>query len=246
MCIESRKEPWELWLLKRERRAGPYCQLEDQHRRVNPMVLAPTMSLHINTNPKTPVVCPLLLHSTWVMTSLSLSLSLSLKLHHKYPHQGSPFPSPPPPTLYSLISLSILCIVASLPCTKLLTFSLNSKMAIRKSNKLSQTAVLKQILKRCSSLGKKNDYDEDGLPLDVPKGHFAVYVGEKRSRYIVPISFLTHPEFQCLLRQAEEEFGFDHDMGITIPCEEVVFRSLTSMLRWNKAKSLMGFLEEDG
>ena len=162
---------------------------------------------------------------------LSLSLSLSLKLHHKYPHQGSPFPSPPPPTLYSLISLSILCIVASLPCTKLLTFSLNSKMAIRKSNKLSQTAVLKQILKRCSSLGKKNDYDEDGLPLDVPKGHFAVYVGEKRSRYIVPISFLTHPEFQCLLRQAEEEFGFDHDMGITIPCEEVVFRSLTSMLR---------------
>ncbi|KAL3515083.1 hypothetical protein ACH5RR_021985 [Cinchona calisaya] len=106
-------------------------------------------------------------------------------------------------------------------------------MAIsRKSNKLPQTAVIKQILKRCSSLGKKNGgYDEDGLPLDVPKGHFAVYVGENRSRYIVPISFLTHPEFQCLLRRAEEEFGFDHDMGLTIPCEEVVFRSLTSMLR---------------
>lgn len=110
-------------------------------------------------------------------------------------------------------------------------------MAVRKSSKLPQAAVLKQILKRCSSLGKKqhgsssSSYDEDGgLPLDVPKGHFAVYVGEHRSRYIVPISFLTHPEFQCLLRQAEEEFGFDHDMGLTIPCEEVVFRSLTSML----------------
>lgn len=108
-------------------------------------------------------------------------------------------------------------------------------MAIRKPNKLPQTAVLKQILKRCSSLGKKNNnnngYDEDGLPLDVPKGHFAVYVGENRTRYIVPISFLTHPEFQTLLRRAEEEFGFDHEMGLTIPCEEVVFRSLTSMLR---------------
>ncbi|XP_004230993.1 protein SMALL AUXIN UP-REGULATED RNA 12 [Solanum lycopersicum] len=105
-------------------------------------------------------------------------------------------------------------------------------MAIRKSNKMPQAAILKQILKRCSSLGKKNSYnDEDHLPIDVPKGHFAVYVGENRSRYIVPISFLTHPEFQCLLRQSEEEFGFDHDMGITIPCEEVVFRSLTSMLR---------------
>lgn len=110
-------------------------------------------------------------------------------------------------------------------------------MAIRKSSKLPQTTVLKQILKRCSSLGKKHGYDEDGLPLDVPKGHFAVYVGENRSRYIVPISFLTHPEFQCLLRQAEEEFGFDHDMGLTIPCEEVVFRSLTSTLRWRKTKN---------
>ena len=104
-------------------------------------------------------------------------------------------------------------------------------MALRKSNKLSQTAVLKQILKRCSSLGKRQGYDQEGLPLDVPKGHFAVYVGENRTRYIVPISFLTRPEFQSLLQQAEEEFGFDHEMGLTIPCEEVVFESLTSMLR---------------
>ncbi|MBA0705873.1 hypothetical protein Golax_018025 [Gossypium laxum] len=106
-------------------------------------------------------------------------------------------------------------------------------MAIsRKSNKLAQTAMIKQILKRCSSLGKKQSYgDEQGLPLDVPKGHFVVYVGENRSRYVVPISFLTRPEFQSLLHQAEEEFGFDHDMGLTIPCEEVLFQSLTSMLR---------------
>ncbi|KAL8027818.1 hypothetical protein ABFX02_14G121800 [Erythranthe guttata] len=107
-------------------------------------------------------------------------------------------------------------------------------MAIKKSSKLTQTAALKQMMKRCSSLGKRGNhhgYDEEGLPVDVPKGHFAVYVGENRSRYIVPISFLSHPEFQCLLRRAEEEFGFDHEMGLTIPCEEVVFRSLTSMLR---------------
>ncbi|XP_023007432.1 auxin-responsive protein SAUR50-like [Cucurbita maxima] len=108
-------------------------------------------------------------------------------------------------------------------------------MAIRKANKLPQPTVLKQILKRCSSLGKKTNngtYDDNDLPVDVPKGHFAVYVGENRSRFIVPISFLTHPEFQCLLRQAEEEFGFNHYMGLTIPCQEHVFRSLTSsMLR---------------
>ncbi|KAL3505383.1 hypothetical protein ACH5RR_035224 [Cinchona calisaya] len=103
-------------------------------------------------------------------------------------------------------------------------------MAIRKSNKFSQATMIKQIVKRCSSLGKKLNYDEEGLPLDVPKGYFVVYVGENRTRYIVPISLLSRPEFQSLLQQAEEEFGFNHDMGLTIPCEEVVFESLTSML----------------
>ncbi|KAF3647669.1 auxin-responsive protein SAUR50 [Capsicum chacoense] len=105
-------------------------------------------------------------------------------------------------------------------------------MAIAKSNKLPQVVLLKQILKKCSSLVKKHGYaDEVHLPVDVPKGHFAVYVGKNRTRYIVPISFLSHPEFQCLLRCSEEEFGFGHNMGITIPCEEFIFQSLTSMLR---------------
>ncbi|KAE9588346.1 hypothetical protein Lal_00002822 [Lupinus albus] len=106
-------------------------------------------------------------------------------------------------------------------------------MALGKSSKVPQKALLKQILKRCSSLGKKQGYDnEQGILLDVPKGHFVVYVGENRSRYIVPISILTTPQFQTLLHQAEEEFGFDHEKGLTIPCEEDVFElSLTSILR---------------
>ncbi|TXG67347.1 hypothetical protein EZV62_008622 [Acer yangbiense] len=59
----------------------------------------------------------------------------------------------------------------------------------------------------------------------VPKGHFAVYVGEtKKKRFVVPISYLKHPSFQNLLCQAEEEFGFDHLAGgLTIPCSEEVF-----------------------
>ncbi|KAI7752214.1 hypothetical protein M8C21_032962 [Ambrosia artemisiifolia] len=80
------------------------------------------------------------------------------------------------------------------------------------------------MVKRCSSLGRKQYHYED-----VPKGHFVVYVGQNRSRYIIPISFLSRPEFKRLLQQAEEEYGFDHDMGLTIPCEEHVFQSLTSM-----------------
>lgn len=151
--------------------------------------------------------------------SLSLSLPLSV---HKYPLCPVIPPSQPLHQLLILLSLS------KVKNKRLLVVE---EMAVRKSNKLSQAAALKQILKRCSSLGKKQSYGEDGLPQDVPKGHFAVYVGENRSRFIVPISYLAHPQFQTLLQMAEEEFGFHHDMGLTLPCEEVVFRSLTSTLR---------------
>ncbi|CAN1785230.1 Indole-3-acetic acid-induced protein ARG7 [Linum perenne] len=67
---------------------------------------------------------------------------------------------------------------------------------------------------------------------DVPKGFLAVYVGEsQKKRFVVPLSYLSQPLFQDLLSMAEEEFGFDHPMGgLTIPCSEEIFASVTSSL----------------
>ncbi|XP_073127451.1 auxin-induced protein 15A-like [Henckelia pumila] len=66
---------------------------------------------------------------------------------------------------------------------------------------------------------------------DVPKGHFAVYVGESHKRFVVPISYLNQPSFQELLHWAEEEFGYHHPMGhLTIPCTEDYFRNLIALL----------------
>lgn len=163
-------------------------------------------------NFKTPLVYSMPPHITRLCFKHKPSL-----LPNKYPLKSCN-PSPPLP----LFSSSSLFPLSSLPY--------HHYMAIRKSNKLPQTAALKQILKRCSSFGKKL-YEQQGLPDDVPKGHFAVYVGENRSRYIIPISWLDHPEIRSLLQRAEEEFGFKHEMGLTIPCEEVVFRSLTAMIK---------------
>nr|AOT28211.1 SAUR protein [Phyllostachys edulis] len=101
-------------------------------------------------------------------------------------------------------------------------------MAITGSKKLGQAAQLRQMLRRCSSsLGRR---EEAGLPGDVPRGHFAVYVGAGRSRYIVPVACLAAPEFQELLRKAEEEFGFGHDMGITLPCDEANFHAVLAAI----------------
>ncbi|KAK4477181.1 hypothetical protein RD792_016394 [Penstemon davidsonii] len=85
-----------------------------------------------------------------------------------------------------------------------------------------------QMLRRSLSAGKRSSSKGN----DVPKGHFAVYVGEgEKRRFVIPVSFLNEPSFQDLLCQAEEEFGFDHPMGgLTIPCSEEVFIDLTSRL----------------
>ncbi|KAL9391362.1 hypothetical protein Peur_015282 [Populus x canadensis] len=82
----------------------------------------------------------------------------------------------------------------------------------------------KQILRRSNLLANQ--------ATEVPKGYFAVYVGEsQKKRFTVPISFLNQPSFQELLRKAEEEFGYNHPMGgLTLPCQEDTFIDIISGL----------------
>ena len=68
------------------------------------------------------------------------------------------------------------------------------------------------------------------LLADVPKGQGAVYVANECNRFVIPTIYLNHSVFQSLLKKAEEEYGFDHHMGLTIPCDEADFQYLTSML----------------
>ncbi|XP_076889636.1 auxin-induced protein 15A-like [Bidens hawaiensis] len=83
----------------------------------------------------------------------------------------------------------------------------------------------KQILRRSFSNGRSA-----ATPMDIPKGYFAVYVGEEeKRRFLVRVSLLSRPEFQELLQLAEEQFEYDHPMGgLTIPCSEDVFADLAS------------------
>ncbi|KAB2079947.1 hypothetical protein ERO13_A05G035700v2 [Gossypium hirsutum] len=86
------------------------------------------------------------------------------------------------------------------------------------------------------------DSDEDGCyspepAPDVPKGYFAVYVGPELRRFIIPTSYLSHPVFKILLQQAEEEFGYDHNGALTLPCEIETFKYLLKYIDQNQPKS---------
>ncbi|CAA6655924.1 unnamed protein product [Spirodela intermedia] len=73
---------------------------------------------------------------------------------------------------------------------------------------------------------------------DVPKGHFAIYVGNEEKRFVVPISYLKHPLFQNLLQMAEEEFGLDQPMGgLRLPCSELTFSCVVSQMRRSSSRS---------
>ncbi|CAN1794302.1 Auxin-responsive protein SAUR20 [Linum perenne] len=90
--------------------------------------------------------------------------------------------------------------------------------------------LVKQILRRTGSGSSRSSSRSSSRFQDVPKGFLAVYVGEtQKKRFVVSLSYLSHPSFQDLLSMAEEEFGFDHPMGgLTIPCSEETFTSITS------------------
>jgi SAUR family protein len=64
----------------------------------------------------------------------------------------------------------------------------------------------------------------------VPKGYLAICVGKELKRYIIPTEYLGHQAFGILLREAEEEFGFQQEGVLKIPCEVPVFEKILKVV----------------
>lgn len=89
-------------------------------------------------------------------------------------------------------------------------------------------------------------------PNPVPKGQLAVYVGESGgefSRVLVPVVYFKHRLFIELLREAEDEYGFEHKKGITFPCGYSEFERILTRIRdcrhWRSSGSCCSPEEED-
>lgn len=67
---------------------------------------------------------------------------------------------------------------------------------------------------------------------DIPKGCLAIMVGqgEEQQRFIIPVIYINHPLFMQLLKEAEEEYGFDHNGPLNIPCHVEEFRHVQCMI----------------
>ncbi|CAN4102310.1 unnamed protein product [Withania somnifera] len=66
----------------------------------------------------------------------------------------------------------------------------------------------------------------------IPKGCLAITVGqgEEQQRFVIPVIYINHPLFMQLLKEAEEEYGFDHNGPINIPCHIEEFQHVQGMI----------------
>ncbi|KAM6589859.1 hypothetical protein CsatA_012464 [Cannabis sativa] len=64
----------------------------------------------------------------------------------------------------------------------------------------------------------------------VPKGFLAVCVGKEMKRFIIPTEYLSHQAFGILLREAEEEFGFQQEGVLKIPCHVSIFEKILKLV----------------
>ncbi|KAK4349733.1 hypothetical protein RND71_029046 [Anisodus tanguticus] len=97
----------------------------------------------------------------------------------------------------------------------------------------NNSSSINKFLKKTLSFSEKDkDRSDDGA---VPKGCLAVCVGkedkeELMKRFVIPMDYLTHQSFQVLLREAEEEFGFQQQGVLKIPCEVSIFEKILKII----------------
>ncbi|XP_052186831.1 auxin-responsive protein SAUR32-like [Diospyros lotus] len=67
---------------------------------------------------------------------------------------------------------------------------------------------------------------------EIPKGCLAVTVGQgpEQQRFVIPVIYINHPLFLHLLKEAEEEYGFDQKGPINIPCHVEEFRHVQGLI----------------
>ncbi|KAI3890202.1 hypothetical protein MKX03_023384 [Papaver bracteatum] len=64
----------------------------------------------------------------------------------------------------------------------------------------------------------------------VPRRCVAILVGQKEERFVIPVTYMNHPEFTILLKKAEEVYGFRQKGIICLPCDVDKFLNVQSLI----------------
>lgn len=94
-----------------------------------------------------------------------------------------------------------------------------------------------QLLRPPSYVKLKSHSDDDGHGQSdegrTPKGHVPVLVGKEEGslkRFVVPTRFMKDPSMAALLQLSADEFGYDHQGIVQIPCDPEYFEAVLGKL----------------
>ncbi|KAI9076391.1 hypothetical protein K1719_028508 [Acacia pycnantha] len=117
---------------------------------------------------------------------------------------------------------------------------------------------IKKLAKKVKGVGVGGDHDPDPAhhqyllkeyahesPTTIPTGHFPLYVGEERQRYVVPTTYLSHPLIKMLLEKAYHEYGFEQTNGLVLPCSVATFQEVLAAIQCSNGKFDLAKIFED-
>ncbi|KAF5728195.1 auxin-induced protein 15A-like [Tripterygium wilfordii] len=107
---------------------------------------------------------------------------------------------------------------------------LRSESQTRRGSDSSKTAAAarraEQIVRSRASSARRI-----GRTKSVPEGHVPVYVGDEMERFVVSAELLNHPVFVGLLNKSAQEYGYEQEGVLRIPCHVLVFERVMESLR---------------
>ncbi|KAM1087447.1 hypothetical protein EV1_012997 [Malus domestica] len=118
--------------------------------------------------------------------------------------------------------------------------------AMKKVEKIRQIVCLKHLVMRWKFMNLPRyalSYDNSnvipplGLNQRIPSDFLAVYIGPERIWFVIPARFVNLPVFVGLLKKVEEEFGFQSNEGLVLPCEVVFSRRSCGL--WRKMRACL-------
>ncbi|KAF5767052.1 putative small auxin-up RNA [Helianthus annuus] len=119
----------------------------------------------------------------------------------------------------------------------------NAAAPITTNNNKTTTKGLNKFLKKTlsfSDISSSSSSQQQGQEDVVKKGYLAVWVGRDEGgmkKFVIPTDYLAHQAFSVLLRDAEEEFGFQQEGILKIPCDVPLFEKILRMMSDNKKQN---------
>ncbi|KAK2643538.1 hypothetical protein Ddye_025301 [Dipteronia dyeriana] len=99
------------------------------------------------------------------------------------------------------------------------------------------TRSLRRLMKKLSANDSNNSYkrlvnEKKSEKLELARGCVAIYVGQERKRYQVPLIYLSLPNFQQLIKTSQGDvFDVKIDGPITLACPTHTFEQLLKIAK---------------